>query len=223
MRDELRALLADLEAFARRFLATLTDAHFTVLAVCVVHTYVVHEHGYATVYLHVTSPERSSGKTRTLEVLDLLCFRSSGIVLNPSGAALFRELHTGEVVTFLLDEVDNFLTAGKVESEARRDVLTILNGGYLKGATVPRVLGAGTKGETVKYYRVFGPKVLCGIGELPPTLASRSLRLPLKKRTSSEPVERLRRRRVEPEARALRERLEIAAADERVGAYVARG
>jgi hypothetical protein len=218
-RDALRAVLVDVEAFARRFLATLTDDHFAVLAAWIVHTYVV-EHGYATPYLHVTSAERSSGKTRLLEILDLLCFRSSGLVLDPSAAAVFRELDSGDVVTFLLDEVDNYLAPGKVDSEARRAVLSILNGGYTKGATVARTLGAGTKGEKVKRYRVFGPKALSGIGELPPTLASRSLRLPLKKRTSSEPVERLRLRHVTPQAKELRGRIAAVFADETVGAYL---
>ena len=211
----LAILLTDIEGFYRRFLATLTDDHFALLAVWTAHTYVV-DLAYATVYLHVTSAERGSGKSRLLEVANLVTCKPSGVTVNISGAALFRELDAGQVVTFLLDEVDNFLHAGKVESEARRDVLAILNGGYTRGATAVRVLGAGTKGETVRRYQVFGPKVLSGLGELPDTLATRSLRFGMKKRTSDETVERFRSRQATPEGQALRDRLETWARSEHV-------
>jgi hypothetical protein len=203
----LARLLADVEAFYRRFLATLGDAHFALLAVWTAHTYVV-DLAYATVYLHVTSAERGSGKSRLLEVANLVVCKPSGVTVNISGAALLRELDAGDVVTLLLDEVDNFLHGGRVETEARRDVLGILNSGYTRGATAARTLGAGTKGERVRRYRVFGPKVLTGLGELPDTLESRSLRFGMKKRTSDEVVERLRIRTATKDGQALRNRLE---------------
>ena len=211
---ELDPLLGEVEAFYRRFLATLSDDHFAILAAWTAHTYVC-DLAYATPYLHVTSAERGSGKSRLLEVANLLTYRPA-LTVNVSGAALFRELDSGDVVTLLLDEVDNFLNAGKIESESRRDVLAILNAGYTRGATAARVLGAGTKGEMVRRYAVFGPKVLTGLGELPDTLANRSLRFGMKKRTREEQVERFRARYAAPEGRALRDRLEAWAQDEHV-------
>jgi hypothetical protein len=213
--SSLATLLADTEVFYRRFLATLTADHFALLAVWTAHTYVV-DLAYATVYLHITSAERGSGKSRLLEVANLIVCRPSGLTVNISGAALFRELHAGEVVTLLLDEVDNFLNGGKVESETRRDVLAILNGGYTRGATAARMIGAGTKGEMVRRYEVFGPKMLSGLGELPDTLATRSLRFGMKKRTPDETVERFRIRFAAPQGEALRERFEAWASSQQV-------
>lgn len=54
---------------------------------------------------------------------------------------------------------------------------------------------------------VFAPKALAGLGVLPDTVASRSIRIELKRRAPGEHVERFRRRRAESEAEPLREAL----------------
>jgi hypothetical protein len=85
----------------------------------------------------VTSAEPESGKTRTLEVLDLLVYRPAPI-LDPSAASLYRGLDSGEIVTLLVDEVDAFLPNGKADSEAKRTILGLLNGGYRRAACACR-------------------------------------------------------------------------------------
>jgi hypothetical protein len=50
---------------------------------------------------------------------------------------------------------------------------------------------------------VFAPKVICGLGDLPDTLQSRSVRLELKRRAPGEHISRFRRRDVEAEAEPL--------------------
>jgi hypothetical protein len=194
---DLATLLDSITAFLRRFLASLSDHHFDVLALWVVHTHAIAA-ADATPYLHITSPEKECGKTRVLEVLDLLANTSAG-TLDPTPAALYRGINSGQVVTLLLDEVDRFFAGGSENNDAKTAVVGILNGGYRRGLRVPRV----TDGRHLEWFNVFGPKVLAGIGELPGTLASRSLRILMRKRRRDESVERLRYKRVEPDAAAI--------------------
>ena len=57
--------------------------------------------------LCVLSPEKGSGKTRVLEVLQLVC-PAAELVLNISPAALFRLIGAGPI-TLLMDEADTYL------------------------------------------------------------------------------------------------------------------
>ncbi len=190
-------LLDEHARFYRRFLAALTDAHFDILALWDAHTFVVAA-ADSTPYPHVTSAEIESGKTRLLEVADLLTCRSAPL-LDPTAASLYRGLESGEIVTLLIDEVDNFLPGGKADSDAKKSTLAILNSGYRRGMRVPRV----TDGRTLEWFSPFGPKMLCGNGELPRALASRSLRIRMRRRRRDEPIERFRRKRAAREARPL--------------------
>ena len=58
-----------------------------------------------------------------------------------------------------------------------------------------------------RFLPVFAPKAFAVIGTLPDTVASRSIRIELKRRTPGEHVERFRRRQVEAEAAPLRDAL----------------
>jgi hypothetical protein len=73
------------------------------LALFVLHTWTV-EAADTTPYIVLTSPERRSGKTRLLEVLELIV-RKPWHCASTSEAALFRKVHVDEP-TLLLDEVD---------------------------------------------------------------------------------------------------------------------
>jgi hypothetical protein len=56
---------------------------------------------------------------------------------------------------------------------------------------------------------VFAPVAFAGLGKLPYTLETRSIVVRMKPRTAGEHVERLRRRKVQPDADKLRERWEV--------------
>lgn len=212
-REDLPGVLAGTEVFCRRFLATLTDAHFCVLALWIAHTHVI-DAAETTPYLHVTSAEVESGKTRLLEVIELLVYRPASI-LDPSAASLYRGLDSGVIVTLLIDEVDNFLPGGKADSDSKKTILGILNGGYRRGLKVPRV----TDGRNLQWFEPFGPKALTGIGGLPQTLESRSIRYRMRRRRrDNEPVERLRRRHALVDAQPIVDGFRAWATDEVIAA-----
>ncbi len=56
---------------------------------------------------------------------------------------------------------------------------------------------------TYEDFPVFGPKAIAGIGKLPDTISDRAIKIELRRRTRSEPVERFRLRKVEPEVAPL--------------------
>jgi len=197
-------LLDDLAAFIRRFVVVST-AQATVIALWIVHTHTL-DAAEATPYLAVTSAEKRSGKTRLLEVLTLLVARPLA-TSNISDAALFRSI-SNDRPTLLFDEIDAIFGA---KARDREDLRGMINAGHRRGAEVRRVGGANR--DKLEVFPVFSPKALAGIGRLPDTVADRSFPIRLERRAQGEEVERFRRRDVEPEAVALRERVERFAAE----------
>ena len=192
------SLVADLAAFVRRYVV-MTPAQLLVVALWVVHTHCI-EVADQTPYLAVTSPEKQCGKSRLLETLELVCARPWFQVL-PSEAVLFRHVHNTRP-TLLLDEVDTIFNPRSADRyEGHR---ALLNAGHRRGVTVPRCIGSSNK---VAEFRVFCAKVLAGIGTLPDTVADRAIPIRLARRTREETIEKLRRRTVEPDAAALRQRI----------------
>jgi hypothetical protein len=186
-------LLDEVAAFIRRFVV-LTRAQVVALALWVLHTHVIAA-ADTTPYLVVTSAEKRSGKTRLLEVLELLV-REPLQTANTSDAALFRTVAEREP-TLLLDEVDAIF-----KSRDREDLRGLLNSGFRRGAVVLRM--GGPKMTTLEQFPVFCAKAFAGIGQLPDTIEDRSIRIRLERKTRDEPTERFRRRDVAPGAESLR-------------------
>jgi Protein of unknown function (DUF3631) len=178
-------LLDALFAFVRRFVV-LSDDQAAAIALWIAHTHAF-EAADCTPYLHVHSAEKRSGKTRLLEVLELVV-REPLPTTNISDAALFRAV--AELTpTLLLDEIDAVYGP---KAREREDLRGMLNAGYRQGAVVRRM--GGPKMTTLEAFPVFCPKVFAGIGELPDTIADRAIPLRLLRRTREEEVERFRRR-----------------------------
>src|SRR5262249_22629109 len=137
--------------------------------------------------LQITSPEIESGKSRALETIEPILCRPQP-VLDPTAAAIYRGIESGEIGTLLIDETDEMFQ----DKDAKRAVLAIINGGYRRGLRVPRSNGDGG----LEWFSPFGPKVLAGNGELPRPAASRSFRIKMRRRRSDEPVEKFKRKRV---------------------------
>lgn len=191
-------LLDDLVRFLRRFVV-LSESQADAIALWVAHTYAI-EAADTTPYLWIVSAEKRSGKTRLLEVLELLV-RSPLPTANISDAALFRAIAELSP-TLLFDEVDAIF--GKKARE-REDLRGLLNAGYRRGALARRM--GGPRMTTLESFPVFCAKAIAGLGELPDTITDRAIRIQLERKTRDERIERFRRREVEAEAQLLRERL----------------
>src|ERR1022692_4832437 len=120
-------------------------------------------HFHTTPRLAVLSPEASSGKTRVLEVLDLLVPQSL-LTLNASPAAIFRTL-AKQQITLLFDEVDA-VWSKRGQDDTHEELRALPNSGYKRSATIPRCVGP--KHEVVSF-PVFCAVALAGIGDLPDT------------------------------------------------------
>lgn len=197
---ELSALLDEVAAFYRRFVVFQRAEQADALALWTLHTHVAEASDVA-VYVHVSSPVKGSGKSRVLEVADLLV-ANAYLCTDPSQSSLFR-LIDAEHPTILIDEVDAVFGRDAKTYEGLR---AILNAGHRRGAAVARVVGEG-KDLKVKRFDVFGPKLLAGIGGLPDTIADRSIPISLARKGRHERLDRFRRREVQPLGRALRDRL----------------
>ena len=179
------ALLDNIASTIRRYVV-VSDAQRDAVALWVLHAHAI-EIADTTPYLSISSAEKQSGKSRLLETLAQLVPRAMEAA-NVSDAALFRALSGDNgPATLLYDEVDALF--GKQASNTKEEQRGLLNAGYRRGAVAWRCEGDGSK-QTVTPYPVFGAKALAGIGQLPETLADRSIQIRLRRRRPDEKVER---------------------------------
>jgi len=183
------------------------------LALFVFHTHAV-DAATVTPYIYVRSPQKRSGKTRLLEVLELAC-RAPIRAASITEAALFQAIEAYSP-SLLIDEVDAIFASRSERSESIRGVL---NAGNRRGSYVIR----GTQDGIPARSDTFCPKVLAGIdtGKLPDTVKDRAVVVDLERKKRSEPVARLRVADMGDEPAELRERLGDWAADnhEALAAY----
>lgn len=175
--------------------------HAIAVTLFVAHTYAL-DAADASPYLHITSPEKRSGKSRLLDMLELLVARPWRVV-SPSEAVIFRKIESTRP-TLMLDEVDTIFGKDARQYEGLR---ALLNAGNRRGTCVPRCVGEGKK-ITLKEFSVFGAKAIAGIGELPDTVADRSIRIELARRAPGEHVIRFRHRDAAVRAAPTRDDLE---------------
>ncbi|MGA8678828.1 MAG: DUF3631 domain-containing protein, partial [Candidatus Acidiferrales bacterium] len=194
------AMLKDAFNFIRRFVS-LSPSQARVVSLWVLHTHVI-DAADATPYLAITSAEKQSGKTRLLEVCDLL-------VANPwltgrvTAAVLVRKIDAVHP-TLLLDESDAAFSREREYAESLRGVL---NTGHRRGGEASCCVGQGAN-ITCNDFLTFCPKAIAGIGKLPDTVSDRSIPISLKRAKRGEHVERFRRRDVEGQAAKLRAQVE---------------
>jgi hypothetical protein len=150
-------------------------------------------------YLVISSPTKQCGKTRTLEILELVV-SSPRRASNPSEAALFRIIEKFRP-TLMLDEAETLNSKGERAEYLR----AILNAGNRSNATVPRCVRQGVN-QDVQDFSIYCPKIVAGIGRFPETLTDRAICLSMQRRKSSEEVSRFLFRTAAPEGEALRER-----------------
>jgi hypothetical protein len=188
--------LSIISEMVRRYIA-LTDAEADVIALWIVHT---HAFGAAqtTPYLAITSAEKRCGKSRLLELLEMLV-AGPWLTSSVSSAVLYRTIHETHP-TLLLDESDATFNGNREFGEALRGVL---NSGHRLGGKASRCEQVG-KNFVRRDFDTFCPKAIAGIGKLPDTVADRSIPIRLRRKPPGTEVARFRRREVQPEAADLR-------------------
>ncbi|GJN99120.1 hypothetical protein NJB1907f44_48970 [Mycobacterium marinum] len=194
-------LLDDVEAFVRRFSVLPGEHCYVGVALWAAHTHFI-DRLETTPRLACLSPEPGSGKTRVLEVLDVLCANPL-MALDISMSAFFRIVEDRQP-TILLDEVDAIFI-GKKQSEGAEDMRRVINNGYRVGAVVQRV--GGKNRDEVQDFHVFTPVAMAGLGNLPDTLMSRAVVIRMKRRRTGEIVQQFRDRLHRPEGEKLQARM----------------
>jgi 5S rRNA maturation endonuclease (ribonuclease M5) len=195
-------VLNKIEVFIRRFVE-LSESQARILSLWVVHT-----HAFAaadfTAYMSISSCERRCGKTRLLEVLNLL-------VANPwktakvTPAVLYRKIDA-TTPTLLLDESDAAFQGDPKYAQTLRGAL---NSGYERDGKYSCCVGKGSE-QSCKDFSTFCAKAIAGIGNLPDTVEDRSVPIRLKRQAHGQKkVERFRRRDAAADAVTLREEIEL--------------
>jgi Protein of unknown function (DUF3631) len=192
-------LLDDVRKFLGRFVAFPSSHAQVAVTLWAAHTHLVAQFD-STPRLALLSPEKQSGKTRTLEILDLLCAGPERLS-DASAAFIFRRIGQGEV-TVELDECDA-IWKRRNSDESAEALRSIVNAGHRKGATVGRVEMDGKSGKLVRF-PVYAPVALAGIGGLPDTILDRSVIVRMRRRAPDEKVEEYRERTTRPEGEGLR-------------------
>ncbi len=204
---DLALVLDECVALLRRCVV-LGSAQADVEALFTAHSYVFGA-AEATPILYITSPEKSSGKTRNLETLERLVMRP-WLTGRVSPAVLYRKTEA-VCPTLLLDEVDAALKSGEEYAEALRGVLD--SGHRRQGGKVSVCVGQGAN-MTYQDFSTFCPKVLAGLDRgLPETVRHRAITIHLRRRLrNSEPIMRWRYREIEAMAGPIRDKLQAWAA-----------
>ncbi|MEV0914974.1 DUF3631 domain-containing protein [Streptomyces sp. NPDC049967] len=196
------ALLAEVEAFHRRFNVFPREAAYVAVALWDAHAHLM-DCFDSTPRLAFLSPEPGSGKSRALEIVETLVPRALTTV-NSSANALFRLVEAPEGrPTILFDEIDTVFGPKAGDNEPVRG---FLNSGYRRSGKMHRCVGDGAN-QSVQPFSSFCAVAMAGLGSLPDTILTRSVIIRMRKRAPNESVEPFRQRKNESEGFALRDRL----------------
>ncbi|MEK6271432.1 MAG: DUF3631 domain-containing protein [Actinomycetota bacterium] len=179
-RTILATLLSAAVAELRRYVV-LTPEQADVLALWAAHTHVFTAFHF-TPYLNIHSATKQSGKTRLLEVLRPLC--AGPVDTDGMTPAALVRLVDARHPTLLLDESDAAFKGDREYAEALRG---ILNSGFRSRGNVTKCVGEGAN-MTTREFSTFCPKAIAGIGQLPDTVADRSIPIELRRRAPGEKV-----------------------------------
>jgi Protein of unknown function (DUF3631) len=196
------ALLFEVSEFLGRFIAYPSEHAQIGYTLWIAHAHMM-DAWDSTPRLAFLSPEPGSGKTRALEISELLVPNALQNV-NMTSAYLFRRIGAEiGLPTLLIDEVDA-LFSGK--SQNMEEIRGLLNAGHRRGAMVGRCVIHG-KTVTTEESPAFCAVALAGLGWLPDTLMSRSIIIRMRRRAPQEKIEPFRRRDELVRGEALRDRL----------------
>lgn len=153
--------------------------------------------------LVIRSPQKRCGKSRLLDVIELLCWHPMAST-DASVAVLYRSIGSDDTktVTLLIDEADA-LFGTKAKAEQNEDLRSLLNAGFQRGRSVWRCVGPQ---QEPTQFGTFSMAALAGIKSLPDTIMDRAVIVDLKRRRPGETVSRFRLRRDTAPLRKLRDK-----------------
>jgi len=172
-------LLNDVVSIFKRY-AILPDHAPEVAALWILNSY-VHDAGYNSPMIMITSPEKRCGKTTTLNLFQALVNKPLPAG-NISPAAIYRAIEKWRP-SLLIDEADTFL-------KNNEEVAGVINSGHTKPSAF--VIRCDGDNNEPKQFSTWCPKVIAGIGNQRDTLEDRSIIFPLRRKLPHEQVERLR-------------------------------
>jgi hypothetical protein len=196
------ALLDAIEAFLARFVAYPSEHARIAHTLWIAHAHLM-DAWESTPRLAALSPEPASGKTRLLEITELLV-PNPVVAVNVSPSYIFRKVgdEAGRP-TLLYDEIDTVFGPKAKDNE---EIRGLINAGHRKGAVAGRCFMSGNKVETEEI-PAYCAVALAGLGHLPDTILSRSIVIRMRRRAAAERVEPFRHRVHAPNGHALRDRL----------------
>ena len=195
-------LLGEVRKFLRAYVAFPSEAAAVAVTLWAAHTHLVSRFE-STPRLALLSPEKQCGKSRVLELLELVC-AGAETLSDASPAYLYRRIGAGEV-TILLDEADAIWKRGKSDETAEA-LRSIVNAGHRRSATVGRVEMNGQAAKLVRF-RCYAPAAIAGIGNLPDTIMDRAVIVRMRRRAPDEQIRDYRERITRPEGEQLRDQL----------------
>ncbi len=196
------SVLGEVETFLQRFVAYPSEAARIAHTLWIAHTHLMDE-WESTPRIAFLSPEPGSGKTRALEITEMLVPRAVEAI-NVTPAYLFRKVGDEEGrPTILYDEIDTVFGPKARENE---EIRGLLNAGHRQGAVAGRAVA---RGRTIGTEEIpaYSAVALAGIGDLPDTILSRSVVIRMRRRKPGETVTPYRRRVHGPEGDQLGVRL----------------
>lgn len=195
-------LLNDVRTFLSRFVVYPSDHTLNAHVLWIAHTWLM-DAWESTPRIAFLSPEPGSGKSRALEVTEMLVPRPVHAV-NTTPAYLFRKVSDPDgAPTILYDECDTLFGPRAKDHE---EVRGMINAGHRRGATAGRCVVRGKIVETEEL-PAYCAVALASLDDLPDTIMTRSVVVRMRRRAPSEPVEPWRRRVNAPEAEKLRDQL----------------
>jgi hypothetical protein len=196
------AILSDGRSFLSRFIVYPSEHAKIAHVLWAAHAHLM-DAWESTPRIAFLSPEPASGKTRAMEVTELLVPVPVAAV-NVTPAYLFRKVGGEDgPPTILFDEIDTVFGPKAKENE---EIRALLNSGHRRGAVAGRCVVRGKIVETEEIPS-YAAVALAGLGWLPDTILSRSVIIRMRRRAPDEKVEPFRHRVHRPKGEALRGRL----------------
>jgi len=187
---QIAELLTDIETVIKRHVI-LSDHAAAALAVWVLHTYTF-EMRDTVAYVAIESPEKRCGKTTLLSVLAAMTCKPL-IASNITVGALFRSVHTC-MPTLFIDEADTFMAGNSTmrgiinSGNTRRTayVLRLSRSSSSSNSAQPSTLNSQPTDTGLKKYSCWCPKVIAMIGQVPDTIADRSIVVKMARKLTTE-------------------------------------